>query len=236
MGTLTERPGIREGRGEKEMTLVVRPAPSEIADSDRRVGGRKKWLIPRRHPRFFVPGKTTGRVTPDYEASLINISLGGVLIEHTQVVQPGTIAYLDIPLLGRGLRLQCRVVRSVVNRPEQEADGERVLIYHTGLEFLDLPEETRQLIGDYIHSITEDEKPMPTDDVPVRRWYTCEKCDTSFELTDSEVRPAFIESLKRPVQTGDLFHYDHGTCQGTLMYTLGGPFLPWSVNEEPQSS
>lgn len=51
--------------------------------------------------------------------------------------------------------VRCRVVRSVINRVELQADGERALIYHTGLQFLGPSEETRQVITDYIQSITE---------------------------------------------------------------------------------
>lgn len=45
----------------------------------------------RRHPRFEVEGRIKGRVTGLHDASLVNISLGGVLVEHIQVVQPGTV-------------------------------------------------------------------------------------------------------------------------------------------------
>ncbi len=111
----------------------------------------------RQHPRFtVVVGKATGRVTSVHDASLVDISFGGVLIEHSQVVRPGTTSSLDLDLEGRRLRLRCRVIRSVVNRIELQPDGEQALIYHTGLEFLDLSEETRQVISDYIQSITED--------------------------------------------------------------------------------
>lgn len=111
----------------------------------------------RQHPRFtVVVGKATGRVTAVHDASLVDISFGGVLIEHSQVVRPGTTSSLDLDLEGRRLRLRCRVIRSVVNRIELQPDGEQALIYHTGLEFLDLSEETRQVIRDYIQSITED--------------------------------------------------------------------------------
>ena len=110
----------------------------------------------RQHPRFtVVVGKATGRVTSVHDASLVDISFGGVLIEHSQVVRPGTTSSLDLDLEGRRLRLRCRVIRSVVNRIELQPDGEQALIYHTGLEFLDLSEETRQVISDYIQSITE---------------------------------------------------------------------------------
>lgn len=110
----------------------------------------------RQHRRFTVAGKATGRVTAVHDASLVDISFGGVLIEHSQVVRPGTTSSLDLDLEGKKLRLMCRVIRSVVNRIELQPDGEQALIYHTGLEFLDLSEETRQVISDYIQSITED--------------------------------------------------------------------------------
>lgn len=106
----------------------------------------------RQHPRFMVGGKTRGRVTT-YEALLLDISLGGVLVEHTQIVRPGTLSYLVLPLQGHELSLRCRVARSIVHRPERQPDGERTLIYHTGLEFIDPSDETRTVISDYIDSL-----------------------------------------------------------------------------------
>jgi c-di-GMP-binding flagellar brake protein YcgR len=188
---------------------------------------KKKQPNRRQNPRFSVGGWTKGRVTPDYESSLLDISLGGARIEHAKVVQPGTISDLDLPLLGRGVRLRCRVAWSVLNRPEMQPDGEPVLIYHTGLEFLDVPEKTRQVITEYIQSIAEEGRTI--DWRVIRRSYTCDKCGKSFDLADSEVRPVSTEPQKRPVQPGDLFHHDHGTCQGTLTYTFGGPFVPWTA-------
>lgn len=122
----------------------------------------KKWPVSRQHPRFIVGGKKKGRVSTAYESSLLNISLGGALIEHAQVVlRPGALSILELELQGKRVSLRCRVVRSVVKRPEIQPDGERAIIYHTGLEFLDLPEETRQVLCDYIQSITEEGQPMP---------------------------------------------------------------------------
>ncbi|MFQ5848203.1 MAG: PilZ domain-containing protein [Candidatus Methylomirabilales bacterium] len=104
----------------------------------------------RQYPRFVVGGRTKGRVTAVYEASLLNISLGGALIEHAHIVRPGTMSYLILKLQGRDVSLRCRVVRSVVHRPEVQPDGERILIYRTGLEYIELSDETLQAIGDYI--------------------------------------------------------------------------------------
>lgn len=170
----------------------------------------------------MVGGKTSGRVTGDYEASLLDISISGAMIEHAQVVRPGTVSSLDLELDGKRVNLLCRVIRSVIDR--MEAGEEGVTIYHTGLEFVDLPDETRQAIRDYIQSISQDQ--------PILRSYTCDKCGESFDLADSEVRPVSEESVMRPVQTGDQFSYDHGTCKGTLVYTFGGPFAPWKGKED----
>lgn len=48
----------------------------------------------------------------------------------------------------------CRVVDSVVHGAAMQPDGERALIYHTGVEFLNLCEEARQSISHYIQSNT----------------------------------------------------------------------------------
>lgn len=191
---------------------------------------KKEYPNKRQHPRFTVGGPTKGQVTATCEASLLNISLGGALIEHAEVVRPGTITTLDLPILGRVLRVRCRVTRSGFTRQEKQPDGEFAMIYHTGLQFLDLPEETQSVINEYIQSISEGGQ--TTDGRAFRRSYTCEQCGESFELTDREVCPVFIEPRKRPVQSGDLFDYKHGMCEGTLMYTGGGPNVPWFVEEE----
>ena len=110
----------------------------------------------REHPRFTVAGKATGRVSAVHDASLVDVSFGGVLIEHSQVVRPGTTSSLDLDLEGKRLRLRCRVIRSVVNRIELQPDGEQALIYRTGLEFLHPSDETRQVISNFIRSIIVD--------------------------------------------------------------------------------
>jgi hypothetical protein len=181
--------------------------------------------------RFFVAEKTKGRVTSTYEALLMNISRRGALIEHDDVVRPGSTSSLELELNGNKVKLQSRVVWSAVVRQGLNADSEMALIFNTGLEFLDPSEETQQLIGDYIDSMAEQGKAMPVDERSVRRSYTCEECNALFELTDAEVRPVFVEPQKRPVQAGDLFEYAHGGCQGTLQYATG-PLIPWIGKEE----
>ncbi|MFQ5656990.1 MAG: PilZ domain-containing protein, partial [Candidatus Methylomirabilales bacterium] len=110
----------------------------------------------RQYARFTVGGRTKGRVTASSDALVLDISLGGAKIEHAQVVRPGTLSFLDLELQGKKVRLRCRVIRSVVHRAEVQPDGERELVYHTGLQFIDPSDELRQLIGDYIQSVIKD--------------------------------------------------------------------------------
>ncbi len=191
----------------------------------------KKAADRRQSVRFFVAEETKGRVTSAYEALLMNISRRGALIEHDDVVRPGSTSSLELELNGNKVKLRSRVVWSAVVRQGLNADSEMVLIFNTGLEFLDLSEETQQLIGDYIDSMAEQGKAMPVDERSIRRSYTCEECNALFELPDAEVRPVVVEPQKRPVQAGDLFEYAHGGCQGTLQCATG-PLIPWIGEQE----
>ncbi|MFQ5847232.1 MAG: PilZ domain-containing protein [Candidatus Methylomirabilales bacterium] len=110
----------------------------------------------RQYARFAVEGRTKGRVIAVCDALILDISIGGSLIEHSHVVRPGTISSLDLDLLGKRVSVRCRVARSIVHRSEVQPDGERELIFHTGLEFLETSDETRGLIGEYIQSIVCD--------------------------------------------------------------------------------
>jgi len=118
----------------------------------------QKSATRRQYARFFVGGKAKGRVTAIYDAVVLNLSIGGSLIEHAHVVRPGTLSSLDLDLFGKRLRLKCRVARSVVHGSNVLPTGERELIYRTGLEFLELSEATRQMIGRYIQSMVKEER------------------------------------------------------------------------------
>ncbi|MEE9125323.1 MAG: PilZ domain-containing protein [candidate division NC10 bacterium] len=119
----------------------------------------KKGAERRRHPRFVVGGKTKGRMTAIYDASLVDISLGGAMIEHAHIVRPGTLSYLTLDLQGREVNLRCRVIRSVVHRHEVDPEGEQILVYRTGIEYVDLSDETQQRLHEYIMAGLEGSTP-----------------------------------------------------------------------------
>ncbi|MFQ5839682.1 MAG: PilZ domain-containing protein [Candidatus Methylomirabilales bacterium] len=114
----------------------------------------------RRHPRWIVRGRLTGRIRATDTATLIDLSPGGAQIEHTSIVRPGTIATLTLPVKGRDLTLRCQVVWSRVHRPQVRGDRGRELIYRSGLQFLDLPEASRRLLEKYLASLKK-EGPAP---------------------------------------------------------------------------
>ncbi len=107
----------------------------------------------RQHPRFLVWDETGARMAAVFEASVLNISHGGALLEHTHLARPGTRSPLVLNLHGKKMTRKCRTVRSAVHRVEVQPDGERTLIYHTGLEFLETSEEAQQIISNYIEAI-----------------------------------------------------------------------------------
>ncbi|MFQ5961604.1 MAG: PilZ domain-containing protein [Candidatus Methylomirabilales bacterium] len=203
--------------------------PLETGISGREVAvGRER----RKHPRFVVGGVTKGQVPAAGDVSLINISLGGVLIEHADMIRPGSMTQLVLHLLWRIVKVQCRVVRSVLTRQEYSLEGDEIIIYHSGLEFIEPPEEMRKMISEYIETMIEDGQARPSGDGQIQRGYSCDQCGQSFELTDSEVRPVFMDPRKRPVQAGDQFHHKHGTCEGPLTCTFAGPKVPWTFEQD----
>lgn len=109
----------------------------------------EEYPIQRRFPRFTVLGKVEGRIVASYEATLVNLSLGGALVEHSSMVRPGSMSQLMLPFGQGEILVTCRVVRSHLSR--REARGkESVLIYQTGLEFLNAPSETLAALEELI--------------------------------------------------------------------------------------
>lgn len=98
--------------------------------------GKEQGDSKRRYPRGVVGGKTKGRINGIGEVSVLNLSLGGALIEHAEVIRPDTILELVLTLAGRETRLRFRVVWSAIHRAEVQPDGEQELIFRTGLDFL----------------------------------------------------------------------------------------------------
>ncbi len=91
-----------------------------------------------------------GRIAPDHDVFLLDISENGALIEHAHPVRQGTVLFLTLPSEEHQAPLRCRVVRSLEHHFEVLPSGECGHVYRTGVEFLAPSEESQQLINEYI--------------------------------------------------------------------------------------
>lgn len=107
-----------------------------------------KFKKPRKAPRVKVKGQIRGQLRLVIEAALVDLGTTGALVEHTHMAHPGMIYSLTLWTPFGELTLQARVVRSVIVRSRQTATGERELIYHSGVEFLNpTPQELEMVEG-----------------------------------------------------------------------------------------
>ena len=107
-------------------------------------------LEKRRFPRWRASGWLSGWIGDAIKVSVVDISMGGVLIEHSYVILSGTICILTLSLCGTRVSVKCRVVRSALHRYEVWPVEGRNYVYRTGLELADVSEGSQQLISGYI--------------------------------------------------------------------------------------
>ncbi len=84
------------------------------------------------------------------EVSLIDISLSGALVEHTDPVRPGEIYRLSFAVDGQRVQVLARAVRAFASHRVTVAGGERKVIYRTGMEFVGVEKGAADLISAYI--------------------------------------------------------------------------------------
>ena len=108
-----------------------------------------EYPVKRRFPRFAVLGKVEGKIVASYEATLVNLSLGGALVEHSSMVRPGSMSQLLLPYGNGEILIACRVIRSHLSRRETRGPAS-VVVYQTGLEFLDPSPETLAALEELI--------------------------------------------------------------------------------------
>ncbi len=100
----------------------------------------------RRAPRVEVGGRTQGKIKQVIEASLLNVSTLGALVEHTHPIVIDQRYEVTFHLGPRDVTFQAKAVRSVVSGSQPLPGGKSRLVYQTGLEFLDARPEDVDLI------------------------------------------------------------------------------------------
>ena len=100
----------------------------------------------RRGRRIVVPGRPGGWVRATLDARLLDFSDSGVRIEHHNQLRPGFAFTLELPPAIGGLVLTVHVVRSIVVGTEESPTGDRLLRYESGLTFVNLAGEQREVL------------------------------------------------------------------------------------------
>lgn len=112
----------------------------------------------RRFTRKALRGQISGRIKLTHSVCPLDLSVGGAQIEHSEIVRPGSTMFLTLFFPHHQVTLKCAVARSKVCGTVTQENGERDLIYHTGLEFLSTSEDVRQIIGGYLNTSMDGEE------------------------------------------------------------------------------
>jgi hypothetical protein len=138
----------RDELTQPELEALASDDAAEDAGLTSETGGGR-----RRYRRWNIRGGLNACIDAAHEASFVNISLGGALIEHSSMIRPGSITFLTLAFQGQEAGLKCRVVRSEVYRYGVRPTQERHLVYRSGLEFVDTSEASLRLIDKTIESL-----------------------------------------------------------------------------------
>jgi len=108
----------------------------------------------RRLPRFRI-ASIGGSIDAPFETEVINLSMGGALVEHQEALRVGSECTLILPVAGATVGVRCQVVHSAVGHQAKGTSGEGLLFYRTGLEFLGVSAEAEKILATLIRSYGE---------------------------------------------------------------------------------
>jgi hypothetical protein len=108
---------------------------------------KQNGLERRRQPRVRLSKKMVGTVQTTLGASIIDLSVGGALLELSYALKPGGWCVFRLPLEGEEtLKLNGRVVRSTLHALLPKAAGEGLASYRVAIEFVDLTPDERNVL------------------------------------------------------------------------------------------
>ena len=93
------------------------------------------------------------------DASLLNISSSGALIEHPQPAWRGGIYCLSFPAEGLQVRLLARAIHASARQRVTAPGGEGKVVFRTGVEFIGIGQNTAKRISAYIEHLRHGNRP-----------------------------------------------------------------------------
>ena len=101
----------------------------------------------RRVQRVHLPQPLVARLG-SAQVVLVDVSVLGARVEHHVPLATGAISTLSFEWDGETIEVECRIIRSRLERFSVGPDG--LTVYHSGVEFADVESSTRKQIKDMI--------------------------------------------------------------------------------------
>jgi len=114
------------------------PPPPPDKESDRR-----------RALRIRLPDRSPAQLQL-LDVILIDLSLSGALIEHSQPVRPGEVYRFSFTVDGRPVQVLARATRVFASHRVAVTGGERQVVYRSGIEFVGVEKAVAETISNYI--------------------------------------------------------------------------------------
>ena len=108
----------------------------------------------RRAPRIRMENGSPAQLQLK-DVYLLDLSLLGALIEHTEPVSPGEIYRLSFPVEGKEVQVLARAIREFASHRVTTPGGERRIVYRTGMEFVGLEKGVSALISAYVERLVK---------------------------------------------------------------------------------
>ncbi len=110
---------------------------------------RDKSSERRRADRIRLPGRSRAQLQL-LDVILIDLSLSGALIEHTQPVRPGEVYRFAFTVNGHQVQALARATRVFASHRVAVTGGERQVVYRSGVEFVGVEKAVADVISNYI--------------------------------------------------------------------------------------
>jgi hypothetical protein len=89
------------------------------------------------------------------DAVLVNISRLGALVEHANPAWPGQLYHLSFTVQGTPVRLLARAIHAFASNRLAGAEGEGQIVFRTGVEFVTVENDPRDLISAYVDGLSQ---------------------------------------------------------------------------------
>jgi hypothetical protein len=108
----------------------------------------------RQSHRARIVGRLNVLARAILDVRLLDVSLTGARIEHSDLLRPGSSCTLELPAAAGPLVLSGKVVRSTVIGTEEGPAKEKVLRYESGLAFRRLTVQQQAALAKVVEKIT----------------------------------------------------------------------------------